>query len=106
MMEGESKGKIIKKIAAQAGIILAKLDFSAARIEPLPEYIDEIFCDEQFAAGSIAGLTVSLMQENPTEDLINKISRMYEMLDKMTRIGDNEGIERYLKLLDRTIDEY
>jgi hypothetical protein len=51
-------------------------------------------------------MSVRFLQENPTEDTINKITRMYEMLDKMIRIGDSEGIKKCLDMLEETIDEY
>ncbi len=46
------------------------------------------------------------MKENASEDVINKISRLYEMIDRFTRLGDIEKINQYRDLLLKTIEEY
>mgnify|MGYP000712034899 CR=1 FL=1 len=46
------------------------------------------------------------MKANASEDVVNKISRMYEMIDRFTRLGDIEKIQQYRDLLIKTIDEY
>ena len=73
-IEKEGKGSILKRISAQAGITLSKMEVSA-HLEPRPDEVEEVFCDEQDAATSIAQISVPFMQENPTEDVINKVSR-------------------------------
>lgn len=103
-MEGEKKGLLVKRLASQAGVILSgKMDI---RVEPLPDEVDTIFCEEQDVTKDIAMYAVEFMQLNPTPDAINKISRVYEMLDKMTRLGDAAGIETYYFMLVKTIKEY
>ena len=104
-MENQKIGQIIKKISTQAGIIIGKFDPSA-RFEPLPEEVLEMFCDEQEYSAQIAQIAVEFLKDNPSEDAVNKISRMYEMLDKMSKEGDMEGIRKYMNLLCSTIDEY
>lgn len=104
-IDGESQKTTVKKISAQAGIVLANLE-ATARLEPLPDEIELIFCDEQDGATEIAQIAVAFMKQNPTEDVVNKISRMYEMIDKFTRLGDIEQITKYRNMLLETIDEY
>lgn len=84
---------------------MGKLD-PGLRLEPLPDEVLEIFCDEQDIGSDIAQITVAFMQCHPTEDIVNKISRMYEMIDKMTFLGDLEGIKRVEDVLVQTIKEY
>ena len=103
-MEGKTKGQIVKKAAAQFGIILTgKAD---VKIEPLPDEVDTIFCEEQDLAGDLARFAVRFMQKNPTQDVINKVSRMYQMIDEMTRLGDAAGIQKYYGMLVNIIEEY
>lgn len=103
-IEGKNKGQIVKRTSAQLGIVLTtQLDI---KIDPLPEEIDTVFCEEQDVSGDIARYAVRFMQEHPTTDAINKVSRMYEMLDKMTRIGDDLGIIKYYQMLVKIIEEY
>jgi len=104
-IENEKKNVIVKKISAQAGIILGRIEASA-RIEPRPDEVEDIFCDEQYAALDIAQIAVRFMQENPTEDAINKISHLYEMIEKFTLLGDDEKIFRYKTMLLDTIEVY
>jgi DNA primase len=104
-IDNENKGSILKKLSAQAGITLSKIEISA-KLEPRPDEVEEIFCDEQDAATGIAQISVPFMQENPTEDVINKVSRMYEMIDHFVRLGDIKEIERYQMLLADIIDDY
>ena len=72
----------------------------------MPDEVDQIFCNEQDATEQIAQIAVHFMQANPTEDAVNKISRMYEMLDRMIRMGDIEGIVMYQKILLETVSDY
>lgn len=103
-IEGQNKGQIIKRISAQAGIVLnGKMDI---KLEPLSDEIDTIFCEEQDITKDIAQYAVEFMRLNPTPDALNKISRVYEMLDKMTRLGDTAGIEKYYFMLVKIIQEY
>jgi len=103
-MEGQNKGQIVKKMSATLGIILnAKLDI---KVEPLPDEVDTIFCEEQDITKDIAQYAVEFLQHSPTQDAMNKVSRMYEMLDKMTRLGDAAGIEKYYRMLVKTIQDY
>jgi hypothetical protein len=46
------------------------------------------------------------MKENASEDVVNKISRLYEMIDRFTTLGDMEKIQQYRDLLLKTIEEY
>lgn len=46
------------------------------------------------------------MQSNPTEDVVNKVSRMYEMLDRMTRLGQGEEMEEWKSMFLKTIGDY
>ena len=46
------------------------------------------------------------MQQNPTEDVVNKISRMYEMLDNMTRLGKGEEMDQWKLMFLKTIGDH
>lgn len=104
-IENQKPGVVVKKISAQAGITLGQFDPNT-RLEPLPDEVLEIFCDEQEFTAQIAQIAVKFLQNHPTEDAVNKVSRMYEMLDKMTREGDLNNIRKYQDMLMKTIEEY
>ena len=104
-IEHEKKQDVINRLAAEYGVTLGKFD-PAVRIEPTPFEIDETFCEEQDASRQIAQYGVQFMRTNITDDAINKISRLYEIIDKKTREGDLAEIARYKMLLEQSIEEY
>lgn len=105
-MENEGKGYVVKKISLQVGLKLTDKFVASVRLEPLGQEVDEIFCDEQEKTACIAEMVSHFMQAHPTDDVVNKVSRMYQMLDNMTRLGDMEGIERCHDLLAQIVSEY
>lgn len=104
-MEKTGKGIVIKRLAAQVGMVLSKFD-PGIMTEPLAEDIDHVFCEEQNILTNIARSAIKFMRSNPTEDAVNKISRMYEMLDKMTKMGELDKMGDWRSIFVQTIGGY
>lgn len=98
-MESVKKGAIIRNLAGSVGVSLAKFDEKAAKIEPLFTEADELFCEEHALLQDISQYGVRFMQEYCVIDAINKVSRLYEMIDEMAELGNTTGVnECYIKL--------
>lgn len=108
-LEKQTNGQIVKKLSKECGVILTGGGGGGGgfvKAEPFSEEVDTIFCDEQDVIADLAEYAVEFMRENPTVDAVNKISRMYDMIDQMVRLGDWDEIERYYEELKKTIFQY
>lgn len=98
-MEGSKKGYIVKSLASKTGVSLASFDEKAAKIEPLTFELDDLFCDEHELVQEVSEYAVSFMHEHCTPDAVNKVGRLYELIDEMAETGDTEGLYScYLRL--------
>lgn len=105
-MENSKKGVIIKSLAGKVGVSLSAFDEKAAKIEPLLNETDELFCDEHELVQDIAQFAVKFMQENCCQDVVNKVSRLYEMVDELAELGDTHGVKRVYVQLKKLMKFY
>lgn len=104
-LEGERKGVVIKKLALKNNVKLGKYDDSA-KTEPLKDEILEFFCQEDEMILELADFMVPFLKRHGTPDVINKVSRVYEKIDKLSEIGDSEGILKLTEGLLRITKNY
>jgi len=105
LMDKKTKGQVVKELSGKLGIALGKFNFSVA-VEPLAEEIDDIFCEEQKVIMEIAQVSVLFLEQHATQDVVNKVSNIYQQLEKMLYLGDVEGTEKYRELLFQALEEY
>jgi hypothetical protein len=105
LMDKERKGTIIKRLSRESGIKLAAFD-EATRVEPLPHEIMEIFCQEDDLAAEIGEVGLKFMHFHKTPDAVNKVSRLYEMVDRMADLGDADQIRNAYNKLNDIIEAY
>lgn len=106
LMEKVQKGIVIKRLSASTGIALAKFDITAIKMEPLPIEAAMAFCDEDEIMQNVARIAVQFLSANQTQDAVNKVSRLYEMLDMKAELGEAEEMRKYFEMLVETIREY
>jgi DNA primase len=105
LMTGEKPRTIRERLAAMTGVSLLHFnDF--AKTEPLNAEILEIFCEEDEISVQISQIALAFMQANCTRDAINKVSRLYEAVDKMADLGDAKALKACYNKLGETIRRY
>lgn len=103
--KGEKKGDIVRRLAASAGVKLGKFN-DGVRTEPHPHDIMALFCDEDDVSATISHIALLFMHTHKSTDAINKVSRLYEMLDELSDRGDLRGIAEVREKLYAVIREY
>jgi hypothetical protein len=104
-MEKTTNGAIVKNLASRLKIKLGKWD-EAERVTPLNDEILEYFCCEDEMLLEMADFVVPFLAKNPTQDAVNKISRVYEQIDKCAVVGDSDGILGYIKDILKVTSSY
>jgi DNA primase len=105
IMDKKTKGQTVKDLSSQLGITLGKFDFTA-QLDPMPDEVDETFCDEQQIMYEVGKIVVPFLQTHQTPDVINKITRLYKQLEQMVFVANIEGACRYRDLIFKAIEEY
>ena len=107
LMENEKNGgRGVKMLADKSGMSLKNFKFETRIAEPLPNEIMEFFCEDDKLTIEIAEWAIAFMKVNNTADAVNKVSRLYERIDRMTDIGDEKGLQEVYADLRRTVSEY
>lgn len=104
-MEHLKRGTVVRDLANRLKLSLGHFD-DAEKIEPLKFEILEFFCQEDNLMADLADVTLQFMKTYGTEDVINKISRVYEKMDKLSALGDSEGMMHILKNIRAIIKDY
>jgi DNA primase len=105
ILEKQTKGMVVRDLSAKLGISLSQFNFSVP-MEPQADEVDELFCDEQDVTMQIGEIVVPFLQAHPTLDAVQKISRMYQQLERMMYVGDIEGVHKYRDMLFQAVEEY
>ena len=105
LMEKEPKG-VIRRLADKSGVSLKGFDEKAVRIDPLPSEIAEFLCQDDQLAIEMATWTIAFMRARGTVDAIEKESRLYEKIDRLSEVGDEDGLQKVCVDLQRTLGKY
>ena len=105
MNNNEKKGIIIKRLADRVGLKLGKFN-EATKTEPLPHEIMQFFCDEDEEVEEVSRLAFQFMTAHKRVDAINKVSRLYEMVDKMSDRGERDQLGVLRDKLWKIITDY
>jgi len=106
LMEKEKKGAIIKRLAAEQGVSVG--DYSPVEVvDPLKDDIISYFCQEDERASDISEWCLWFLDsQKGNEDAVNKVSRIYQRLDRMIETGDWKGIRELERRLKNIIAQY
>lgn len=89
-LEGKKNGEVIRQLAKSAGVTLGEFD-PAARVEPLNDAVVAAFCDEDDESVLISTICRQFIAvHNGSEDAVNRVCRVYEMLDDFLECGEGE----------------
>ena len=105
LMTGEKPRTIRERLASMTGVSLLHFNESA-KTEPLNSEVLDIFCEEDEISLHIGQVALSFMQANCTRDAINKVSRLYEAVDRMAELGNAKALKACYNSLGETIRRY
>lgn len=106
LMEGKKKGQIVKELSRSHGVDVSRFSPGDFR-EPADDEVVALFCEEESAAMKIATYAKQFLRsQGGREDAVNKVSRLYERLDKMIEDGDEEGMEAICEEMGDLLIEY
>jgi hypothetical protein len=106
LLENQKKRDIVRKLALQCNIRLSRMARSA-KIEPLHNEVLAKFCEEQYALMEIGTLGHELLKAyGGNEDVVNKVSRVYQKAKALADIGDNMALDKLKADFMETMYEY
>jgi CHC2 zinc finger len=104
-MEGISNGTVIKDLANKFKVKLGKFSLDE-KVEPLNDEILNYFCQEDEMLLEMADWIVPFLSKNPSQDIINKVSRVYEKIDMCRDTGDYQGITTLIQDVLKITSDY
>jgi DNA primase len=93
LVEKKAKKDIVKALAKSTGVTLGKFD-PATRLEPSNDEVVSCFCDVDQMVSLISVACLQFIHANGgSEDAVNKISRVYQILDDFSKYGQGEHVK-------------
>lgn len=106
-MEKCSMGSVIGRMARSCGVELDGRRSESFVPEPTPDEVTEAFCTEDREAHIMSAYALSLMNAHgASEDVVSKVSKVYEYLDRLVEMGDEEALYKASERLRRIMMEY
>jgi len=98
-MQGRDNASVLRDLCRAHGIGLG--DFDPSRYKPrLPKEATARFSDERVLEDRIIAYARRYIEMmNGSEDSINKVGRLYQNMDRLTREGDVDGLTKLLESL-------
>lgn len=94
LMEGKENKVVVRELSSQFGVELGKFD-PGMRLEPLPEDVLSQLCDEEMEERQIVSYAKRYLKDQKGSfDAVNKISRMYQKMDRCLENGDPDGMNQ------------
>lgn len=108
LMEGHKNGQIVRRLAKASNIAMGNyIDSDSFNIDPSPYDIISRFCEEDEGVKFISEVAKEFIRANDcSEDSVNKISKIYELLDDMIETGDVDRIRKTFAILEKTMMSY
>lgn len=94
LIEGMKKKDVVQRLAASIGITLGAFDPNMEFDVLDSKAVDGSFTKEDEYARRISTIGCEFLKNNDSQDAVDKISRIYEMVDDLTRSGDGESAKR------------
>ena len=96
LMEGKENRQVVKELAQRFNVELGHFD-PGARIEPLPEDVMSELCEEEMEERQIVAYAKRYLKDQKGSfDAVNKISRMYQKMDRCLENGDASGMNQVM----------
>lgn len=106
-MEGHKNGHIIARLAKTSGVIMGNYIEGDINIEPSSFDVLLRFCEEDEGAQFLSQQAKEFIRAHDNcDDVVDKIAKIYQMLDEMIEVGDAQRIDKTFTALQKTIIEY
>jgi hypothetical protein len=104
-LENIKKGSVIRNLANKLNLTIGKYDVGE-KCEPLRDEVLEFFCEEDERMTEISDWVLPFLKAHASEDSVNKVSRVYDKMDKLADVGNTEELEAIVGEMFKIITTY